>query len=114
MGGDLVSNCDNFREEFEDYLLATDLQDKANEVQAATLRRVMGNECRHIYKHNPGLSAEQGKDPKVILDALEEYFKPARNVKFERYMFGREKAASCEYGQLRGSDKRQIGAGCKR
>lgn len=86
--GDLASNWDNFRAEFEDYVLATGLQDKAKEVQAATLRRVMGSECRHIYKHNLGLSAEQGKDPKVILDTLEEYFKPARNVIFERYMFG--------------------------
>lgn len=118
MSGDLASNWDNFRAEFEDYVLATGLRDKAKEVQAATLRRVMGSGCRHIHKHNLGLSAEQGKDPEVILDALEEYFKPARNVIFERYMFGickqdegepidsfvtklREKAASCEYGQLR-------------
>ena len=65
-----------------------------------------------------GLTAEQGKDVEAILDALEDYFKPARNVIFERYVFGnckqdegepidafvtklREKAASCEYGQLR-------------
>lgn len=41
---------------------------------------------------------------------MEEYFKPARNVIFERFVFGnckrnetklREKAASCEYGQLK-------------
>lgn len=118
MSGDLASNWDNFRVEFEDYVLATGLSEKEQPVQAATLRRVMGNECRHIYKHNLGLTADQGKDVKVILDALEEYFKPARNVIFERFVFGnckqdegepidvfvtklREKAASCEYGQLK-------------
>lgn len=29
MSGDLASNWDNFRAEFEDYVLATGLQDKA-------------------------------------------------------------------------------------
>lgn len=116
--GDLASNWDNFRAEFEDYSLALGLNDKPAEVQAATLRRVMGSECRHIYKHNLSITAEQEKDAEAILDALEEYFKPARNVIFERYVFGnckqdesepidafitrlREKAASCEYGELR-------------
>ncbi|XP_019747606.1 uncharacterized protein LOC109528957 [Hippocampus comes] len=78
----------------------------------------MGSECRHIYKHNLGLTEEHGKDADAILDALETYFKPARNIIFERFVFGtckqdegepidsfitklREKAASCEYGQLK-------------
>lgn len=58
MSGDLASNWDNFRAEFEDYLLATGLSEKAKPVQTATLRRVMGNECRHICKHNLGLTAD--------------------------------------------------------
>lgn len=82
--GDLANNWDEFRSEFEDYMLATGLKEKEKDVQAATLRRVMGSECRHIYKHNLGLSAEQAKDPTV---ALEAHFKPARNVIFERYIF---------------------------
>uniref|UniRef100_A0AAV2KDB0 ribonuclease H n=1 Tax=Knipowitschia caucasica TaxID=637954 RepID=A0AAV2KDB0_KNICA len=116
--GDIASNWDNFRTEFEDYSLASELADKDEKVQAATLRRVMGSECRHVYKHNLTLTAEQQEDVKAILDALENYFKPKRNVIFERYVFGncrqddsepidsfvtrlREKAASCDYGELR-------------
>lgn len=99
-------------------MLATELTEKGKEIQAATLQRVMGNECCHVYKHNLGLSEEQVKDPTTILDALVGHFKPTRNVIFERYIFGnckqdkgepidafitqlREKAASCEYGELK-------------
>jgi hypothetical protein len=101
--GDWNTNWDNFRDEFEDYALVTGLHEKPNEVQAATLRSLMGSECRHT---------------KVILDALENYFKPARNVIYERFVFGsckqeegesvhnfvthlREKSSTCLYGGLK-------------
>ena len=78
----------------------------------------MGSECRHIYRHNLNLSDQDQGDAAVILDALERYFKPAKNVIYERYVFGsckqeegesidkfvtrlREAATTCEYGQLR-------------
>lgn len=118
LSGDVANNWDNFKTEFEDYSLASGLAEKDKKVQAATLRRVMGSQCRHVYKHNLNLSEAQQKDVKAILDALEGYFKPKRNVIFERFVFGnckqdegepidsfvtklREKAASCEYGGLR-------------
>lgn len=118
MTGDLANNWDEISSEFEDYMLAKGLKEKGKDVQAATLRRVMGSECCHQYKHNLGLSEEQAKDPTAILDALEAHFKLARNVIFERYIFGnckqdegepidafvtrlREKAASCEYRDLK-------------
>ncbi len=118
MSGDLSSNWASFRAEFDDYLLATGLCEKDADVQAATLRRLMGSECRHLYKHNLGLTQDQQKDVKAILEALEDYFTPTKNVIFERYVFGnlrqeegetidtfvtrlREKAATCEYGTLR-------------
>lgn len=41
-----------------------------------------------IYSHNIVLSEEKTKDPKAILDVLRDYFKPAKNVIYERYMFG--------------------------
>ena len=78
----------------------------------------MDNERSHIYMHNVILDEGQKKDPTAILDALGEYFKPAKNVIYERYKFGcckqetdepmdsfltrlRERAASCEYCGLK-------------
>ena len=118
MSGDLAKNWEVFRAEFEDFVLATGLNEKAEEVQAAALRRLMGSECRHIYMHNVILDDDQKKDPTAILDALGEYFKPEKNVIYERYKFGcckqetdepidsfitrlRERAASCEYRGLK-------------
>ncbi|KAF3834406.1 hypothetical protein F7725_025610 [Dissostichus mawsoni] len=45
--GDIHGNWASFRAEFEDYLLATGLSEKEKPVQAAALRRLMGNDCRH-------------------------------------------------------------------
>ena len=76
----------------------------------------MGRECLQILNLN--LSAE--KDKKKIdkcLEALENYFKPGRNLVYERYVFNtcvqqseetiqsyvtrlRKLAATCEYGAL--------------
>ncbi len=78
----------------------------------------MGPECRHVYRHNLNLTAAQQGDVKTILESLDPYFKPAKNVIYERYVFGcckqeeresidnfvtrlREKAATCDYGGLK-------------
>lgn len=118
LSGNLSVNWDIFRAEYEDYALATGLVSKPKEVQAATLRSIMGAECRHVYKHNLTLTDAQRADASVILNSLEQYFTPAKNVIYERYIFGcckqeegeaidcfvtrlREKAATCDYGALR-------------
>ncbi|XP_061749512.1 uncharacterized protein LOC133548218 [Nerophis ophidion] len=83
MAGDTHGNWKNFRAEFEDYLLATGLNEKEKPVQAAALRRLMGNGCLHVYKYNLGLTVDQQKDAGAILEALEGYFTPPKNVTFE-------------------------------
>ncbi|KAL0148754.1 hypothetical protein M9458_055932, partial [Cirrhinus mrigala] len=74
---------DLFRAEFDDYVLVTGLAEKTKQVQAATLRSVMGPECRHVYRHNLNLTAAQQGDVKTILDAPEAYFNPVSNVIYE-------------------------------
>lgn len=118
LSGDWSTNWDIFRAEFEDYSLATGLDKASAEFRAATLRSIMGPECRHVYKHNLDLTDDQRKDVSAILGALEGYYKPTKNVIYERYFFGsckqedgesidifvtrlREKASTCDYGALR-------------
>lgn len=55
----MSANWDIFRVEFEDYALTMDLVGKPKEVQAVTLRSVMGAECQHVYKHNLTLTAAE-------------------------------------------------------
>ena len=83
--GDLANNWKEFRLEFEDYMQPMGLNEKGKDVQAATLRRVMGSECRHLYKHNVEPSAEQAKDPTVILDAFGGAFQASQEP--ARYIF---------------------------
>lgn len=118
LSGDWSTNWDIFRAEFEDYSLAVDLTQASSEVQAATLRSLMGPECRHVYRYNLQLTPAERNDVKKVLEKLEEYFHQSKNVIYERYVFGcckqeesepidtfvtrlRQKAASCEYGALR-------------
>lgn len=111
--GDCSAHWDVFRAKYEDYILVTGIAEKDKKIQAATLCSVMSNECRHV-----SLTAEQREDPAAIMSALESYFKPAKNIIYERYLFGcckqeesesldafvtklREKASTCEYTQLK-------------
>ena len=46
--GDVATNWKQFREAFDDYSIATQLAEKSAEIQAATLKTIMGKECRQI------------------------------------------------------------------
>ena len=76
----------------------------------------MGKDCLQVF-NNLELSVEQKSSVKACLDALEAYFKPKRNVVYERYVFNsssqqqeestdeyvnrlRKYAASCNFGSL--------------
>ena len=83
--GDWNSNSDNFRDEFEDYALATGQHEKPNEFQAAT-EELNG---QRIQAYLPAQShTQQQCDAKAMLDALDNYFRPTRNVIYEQFDFG--------------------------
>ena len=84
--GDLMSNWSFFRDQWEDYEIATGLNDKDKTVRVATLRSVMGGECLQILKYLDIIEDDR-KDPKKCIDALENYFQTTRNEIRERYIF---------------------------
>ena len=76
----------------------------------------MGKDCLQIYR-NLSLTPEQQESVQGCLEALEAYFKPQRNVVYERYVFNscvqsqdenvdayvnrlRKLASSCDFGAL--------------
>ena len=114
--GDKVANWEFFRQQWEDYEIATGLDQRDQKVRLATLHSVMGKDCLQVF-NNLELSVEQKSSVKACLDALEAYFKPKRNVVYERYVFNsssqqqeestdeyvnrlRKYAASCNFGSL--------------
>ena len=117
--GDVAENWSYFREQWNDYKIATGLREKNKKIRVVTLRGIMGKDCYNIYKR---LALEEEEKERVtsILDCLEKYFKPALNVTYERFIFNtcdqqshetideyvnklRGLSETCEFGTLRDS-----------
>lgn len=114
--GDVVTNWEYFRQQWEDYEVATGLDEQTSKIRLASLRSVMGKECVQIFL-NLHMTPEQREDVTACLDAVEAYFKPQKNVVYERFLFNscmqesdesfdaflhklRKLAATCEFGSL--------------
>ena len=128
--GDLPTNGKMFREAYEDYLVATGLNEKHKKIQVATLKSLMGAECKKILKRLQ-LTEDDMKDPVIILGALEDHFVPVRNILYERYIFHnteqqahetidqyliklRQLAEPCQFGALEDEMVRdRLVLGCK-
>ena len=113
--GDLTSNWEFFKQQWQDYEVATSLDQKSQSIRLATFRSVMGKECLDIF-----LNLNCGTEELTInsaLKALEDYFLPKKNVVYERYVFNscfqapeesidcyanrlRKLASSCQFGAL--------------
>ena len=128
--GDIATNWKTFRESYEDYIVATGLDQKDKIIQVATLKSFMGIECKKILKRLQ-LSEDEMKDPKTILDKLQDHFLPVRNILYERYVFHntdqlahetidqfviklRQLAEPCQFGTLEDESVRdRLVLGCK-
>ena len=116
MTGDLVNNWKQFRLSWEYFVLATELSSKDDPIQAAALCAIMGPDCVKIM-NVIGLTADEKKVAKTILDKLGGHFMPKRHVLLERSRFLdcvqgphetidsflvrlRQCAETCEYGDL--------------
>ena len=84
--GYIATNWKTFRESYEDYIVAAGLDQKDKIIQVATLKSLMGIECKKILKRLQ-LSEDEMKDPKTILDKLQGHFLPVRNFLYERHVF---------------------------
>ena len=84
--GDVTTNWKVFCNAYEDYVMATQLSEKGDEVQAATLKTIMGKDCKQIL-NCLGLTAKELKKSSVILDKFQEHFAPPRNILYKRYRF---------------------------
>ena len=84
--GDVASNWKVFREAYKDYAVTPQLTEKAASVQVATLKSVMGTECKQVLKRLDQ-TEEELKTTDTILTKLEEHFVPERNIVYEQYLF---------------------------
>ncbi|XP_015755742.1 PREDICTED: uncharacterized protein LOC107335261 [Acropora digitifera] len=116
VSGDRINNWEFFRQQWEDYELATGLDKRPEAIRLATLRSVMGKDCLQIFL-NLKLTEEEASSVNSSLAALAAYFKPKTSVVYERYLFDsstqgpdegigefvnrlRKQASSCKFGTL--------------
>ena len=114
--GDVTGNWDFLKQQWSAYETAKGLDKREESVRLATLRSSMGRECLQILL-NLNLLEDDKKKIDKCLEALESYFKPSRNLVYERYVFNtcvqqseesvqsyvtrlRKLATSCEYGAV--------------
>ena len=93
--GDVPTTWKIFSEVYEDYLIATGHDEKDKAIQVATLKSLMGTECKKISKRLQ-LSADKIKEPEITLGKLEAHFVPERNIFYERYIFHNTEQQACE------------------
>ena len=122
VSGDRINNWEFFRQQWEDYELATGLDKRPEAIRLATLRSVMGKDCLQIFL-NLKLTEEEASSVNSSLAALAAYFKPKTSVVYERYLFNsstqgpdegidefvnrlRKQASSCKFGTLIGLQDR--------
>lgn len=73
-------------EEFQWYKIASDLEKLPGEKQVAILMNCLGSEIRDIYK-SFNLTAQEKKEPEVIISKLSATFQPKLNTTFTTFEF---------------------------
>jgi len=79
------------------YSLATELSEKCEEVQVATLRTVIVEEAQVVFSTYTGWTMV-GAEAKIgpVLQKFEQYCEPHRHVPFEWYQFNRREPEAGE------------------
>ena len=84
--GNTRENWKTYKSMFTDYCLATGLSTKPDNVQAATLKTIMGLDLRKRLE-SLKLSDAELSSVTTIFSKLDDIFEPARNVVYDRYVF---------------------------
>ena len=75
-----------FKRAWSSYTLATELNDKTEKVQVATLLTVIGEEAREVFATFTWDTVGDESKIQQVLTKFERYCQPRRNVPFERYI----------------------------
>lgn len=119
MEGNLSDNWEKWKKEFKFFLLASESNAKADEVKTSMMLSSIGARAREVY-YNFEFDAGEELKLNIVIDRFDNYFKPKKNVTFQRYKFFttsqkegqkfdefltelRSKANNCEFEKLKES-----------
>lgn len=80
-------NYGRWKREIEIYLVASGAKDKSKEAQTAIILHCAGSKVIEIFDQFVFASADDNKDPEIVLQKLEEYCNPRKNEVVESHRF---------------------------
>ena len=85
--GNVSENLKKFKQKFTNHEIATGINTKESATRVATLLTVTGNDAVDVFNSLPWDS--EGDDKKIdkIIEKLEEFCEPRKNISYERYKF---------------------------
>lgn len=84
--GNISENIRFFRLQWSNYMVASGLSAKSEEVKKSTLLSVIGDECLQQY-HKFDLTGDDVVTENSLMDAIERNLTPVVNIRYERAMF---------------------------
>ncbi|GBN61323.1 Transposon Ty3-G Gag-Pol polyprotein [Araneus ventricosus] len=85
--GNVKEKWRKWRQELENYLLATEKDERADKIKIAILLNLLGSEGLEIFNTFKFEPPESQKNYSQVLKKFEEYCSPRQNVVYERYKF---------------------------
>lgn len=115
-GDNPAENWERWRQKYEIYKEAADIEEKTIKKQMADFLHAVGDEGLAIY-NSLQLPKEENTLPSIVMDAITKYYTPYKNTTYIRWVFGstnqiigqsidqyvmilKEKIRNCEYGEL--------------
>uniref|UniRef100_H3APZ4 Retrotransposon gag domain-containing protein n=1 Tax=Latimeria chalumnae TaxID=7897 RepID=H3APZ4_LATCH len=115
--GNLAESWQRFKQEFEIFLIASGIAEKAEKMQAMTFLHVAGPAALDVYNMFEWEGEEDKEDLSQIMDKFKRYCNPRKNVTYKRHLFNTQNQSqsesidayvtdlklqtkSCEFGEL--------------
>ena len=113
---DSFKNFKKWRRQLEVYLKASGADEKPDDVRSAIILHCAGPAMIEVFDHFTFAKPEDKCKPRIILEKMEDYCSPRKNVVLNTFRFWmapsiepfesfltdlRTKAESCEFGQLK-------------
>jgi len=111
-GSNVADEWRRFKEQFENYELASDLIDASQQKRAAVFLTCIGNEAYDVYRTLEFDADEDRKKIDLIIAAFEKFCVGAVNVTYERYVFNRRVQESGERFDVFLGDVRRLARSC--
>jgi RNase H-like domain found in reverse transcriptase/Reverse transcriptase (RNA-dependent DNA polymerase)/Integrase zinc binding domain len=111
-GNCVADNWRRFREQWENYEIASDVAEASAAKRAAIFLNCIGGEAYDVYRSLP-LSAEQRKDVTEIIQALENFCVGSVNITYERYVFYQRAQETNERFDTFLGDLRRLAKSCQ-